>query len=100
MMNARDLARPAAGRLLAILACVALYATAEGQHVQATPVLNEYFKMVFAGDVSAADALFADSPEDHGSQMLAARFKGRFVEKSDGLDLSGIDSPVVKSIAG
>lgn len=100
MMNARDLARPAAGRLLAILACVALYAPAQGQHVQATPVLNEYFKMVFAGDVSAADALFADSPEDHGSQMLAARFKGRFVEKSDGLDLSGIDSPAVKSIAG
>ena len=99
MTNMGNLTHIATSRLLAILAWVVVCVPAQGQHVQATPVLNEYFRMVFAGDVSGADALFAKAPEDHGSKMLAARFTERFVNKSDGLDLSKIDSAVVKSIA-
>jgi hypothetical protein len=68
------------------------------QHGQMTPVLNEYFKMVFAGDVSGAGALFANEPDDHGSQMLTDRFDRRFVKQTDSLDLSQIDSPDVIAV--
>ena len=82
----------------ALLALVAICSPARAQHGQMTPVLNSYFKMVFAGDVSAAQALFASEPDDQGSRMLTERFAGRFLERDDGLDLSGVDAPVVREI--
>ena len=69
------------------------------QHSQTTPVINAYFKMLFSGDVSEAQALFEATPEDHGSQMLRDQFNRRFVERSDGLDFSSIKSPRVVEIA-
>jgi hypothetical protein len=69
------------------------------QHMQMTPVLGAYFKMVFAGDVSGATALFAAEPDDNGSKMLAERFERRFAQRSDSLDLSAIESAVVREIA-
>ena len=89
------------GVVTAMIAALMLAAgpgPARAQHVQMTPVLNDYFKMVFAGDVSGAAALFASEPNDHGSQMLTERFDRRFVKRSDSLDLSGIDAPDVVAV--
>jgi hypothetical protein len=72
---------------------------AQAQHGQMTPVLNAYLKMVFAGDVSGAVDLFASEPDDRGSMMLVDRFERRFNERTDGLDLTRIESPVVREIA-
>ena len=71
---------------------------ASAQHLQTTPVINAYFKMVFSGDTSGAAALFAGAPEDHGSRMLAGKFDARFVERTDGLDLSAIESAEVRAM--
>lgn len=90
------------GVLTATIATLVLVVTgdpARAQHVQMTPVLNDYFKMVLAGDVSGAAAMFAAEPDDYGARMLTDRFVRRFIERSDGLDLSGIDAPVVRTIA-
>lgn len=85
--------------IVALMALVGLFSQGQAQHPQMTPVLGAYFKMVFAGDVSGAKDLFAAEPDDHGSKMLSSRFERRFVERSDSLDLSSIDSPVVREIA-
>lgn len=85
--------------IIALLALVGPFSQSQAQHPQMTPVLGAYFKMVFAGDVSGARALFAAEPNDSGSKMLASRFERRFVERSDSLDLSSIDSAVVREIA-
>ena len=71
---------------LALTAMVAMCGHAWAQHGQMTPVLQSYFKMVYAGDVSGATALFASEPDDQGSRMLAERFEHRFLERDDGLD--------------
>ena len=92
--------RRSAAAAITLLALAALSSPATAQHGQMTPVLNDYFKMVFAGDVSEATALFASEPDDHGSRMLKERFGRRFIQRDDGLDLGGIDSPVVREIAG
>src|SRR5210317_880846 len=84
--------------LAAFLACIAVSGLAQAQHGQMTPVLSAYLKMVFAGDVSGAAALFASEPEDRGSMMLVDRFERRFNERTDGLDLARIESPVVRDI--
>ena len=84
---------------IAMLALVAICSPSRAQHGQMTPVLNSYFKMVFAGDVSGASALFASEPDDQGSKMLAERFGRRFIERDDGLDLDAVDAPVVREIA-
>jgi hypothetical protein len=55
--------------------------------------------MVFAGDVTGAVDLFASAPGDRGSMMLVDRFERRFNERTDGLDLARIESPVVREIA-
>jgi hypothetical protein len=73
--------------------------SAWAQHVQATPVLNQYFKMVFSGDISGAPALFESEPDDHGSLMLNEKFKSRFLDRSNGLDFSAINSREVVKIA-
>ncbi len=88
-----------------IRVCISLFlilamSTAHAQHVQATPVLNQYFKMVFAGDISGAPALFEREPADHGTAMLRDKFGSRFVERDDGLDLSAVDHPDLLAIAG
>ena len=85
--------------MFALLAISVLLDPARAQHTQMTPVLNEYFKMVFAGDVHGAAELFASKPDDHGSKMLSAGFNRRFVDRSDSLDLSSVDSPAVRKIA-
>lgn len=85
--------------IIALLVCVVAIGPVRAQHAQMTPVLNDYFKMVFAGDISGAASLFASDPDDHGSKMLAGKFERRFVEHGDGLDMTGIDSPVVLEIA-
>lgn len=85
--------------LAALLACIAVSGPAQAQHAQMTPVLSAYFKMVFAGDVSGAAALFAGEPEDRGSMMLVDRFERRFADRTDGLDLARIESPAVRDIA-
>ena len=64
-----------------------------------TPVLTAYLKMVFAGDTSTAAELFTREPDDRGSMMLADRFESRFIERSDGLDLTRIEDPAVREIA-
>jgi len=81
-----------------LLAMAVPSAPARAQHTQTTPVLNAYFKMVFSGDVHGAPQLFVDEPDDHGSKMLSDGFSRRFIERSDGLDLSSIDSPQVREI--
>ena len=73
-------------------------APASAQHSKTTPVIDDYFKMVFSGDVHDAAELFPSNPDDHGSKMLSDGFKRRFVERSDGLDLSSIDSLAVREI--
>lgn len=85
--------------MVTLMAMVAIWSPARAQHGQMTPVLNSYFKMVYAGDISGAPALFASEPDDRGSMMLANRFERRFAERVEGLDLSGIDAPVVREIA-
>jgi len=85
--------------IIALLALVHPFSQSEAQHAQMTPVLGAYFNMVYAGDISGATALFESEPNDNGSKTLAARFERRFVERSDGLDLSGIDSALVREIA-
>ena len=84
---------------IALLAISLLSFSAHAQHTQMTPVLNEYFKMVFAGDTHGAAELFASNADDHGSKMLGDGFTRRFVDRNDGLDLSSIDSPTVNTIA-
>ena len=91
--------RIVATALIALLACTAVSGPAQAQHGHMTPVLSAYLKMVFAGDVSGAVDLFASEPDDRGSMMLEDRFERRFNERSDGLDLSLIESPVVREIA-
>ena len=85
--------------LIALLACFAVHAPAQAQHGHMTPVLSAYLKMVFAGDTSAAADLFASEPDDRGSKMLADRFERRFVERSDRLDLTRIESSDVREMA-
>ena len=91
--------RVVATALIASTLCLAASAPAFAQHGQMTPVLSDYFKMVFAGDTSAAAELFASNPDDRGSTMLAERFERRFMERSDLLDLTRIESPAVREIA-
>jgi hypothetical protein len=91
--------RIAAAALIVILACIAVSGTAQAQHGQMTPVASAYLKMVFAGDVSGAADLFASKPDDGGSLMLVDRFERRFIERTDGLDLTRIENPVVREIA-
>lgn len=85
--------------LIALLACIAVSGPAQAQHGHMTPVLSAYLKMVFAGDVSGATDLFASEPDDRGSMMLVDRFERRFNERTDGLDLTRIESPAVRDIA-
>jgi hypothetical protein len=85
--------------LVASLAFVAASGPGRAQHGEMTPVLSGYLKMVFAGDVSRAADLFASKPDDRGSMMIAEWFERRFTERSDGLDLTRIESPVVREIA-
>jgi hypothetical protein len=88
-----------ASALIALMACIAVPGPAQAQHGQMTPVLSAYLNMVFAGDVSGAIDLFASEPDDRGSMMLVDRFERRFNDRTDGLDLSRIESPVVREIA-
>jgi hypothetical protein len=83
----------------ALLTISVLLGPAQAQHTKMTPVLNDYFKMVFAGDVQGAAELFSSDPEDHGSKMLSDGFSRRFVDRRDSLDLSSVDSPAVRTIA-
>ena len=99
MINRIYSPRSVATALVALLACIAVSGPAHAQHGQMTPVLSAYLKMVFAGDVSGAAALFASKPDDRGSMMLADRFERRFNDRTDGLDLGRIESPVVREIA-
>jgi hypothetical protein len=92
--------RIVAQALIVLLACTAVSGLVQAQHGHMTPVLSAYLKMVFAGDVSGAADLFASEPDDRGSLMLVERFKRRFDERTDGLDLTRIESPVVREIAG
>ena len=85
--------------LIALLACIAMSGPAQAQHGHMTPVLSAYLKMVFAGDVSGAIDLFASEPDDRGSMMLVDRFERRFNDRTDGLDLTRIESPAVTEIA-
>lgn len=91
--------RLVATALIALLACIAVSVPAQAQHGRMTPVLSAYLKMVFAGDVSGAANLFASEPGDRGSMMLVDRFERRFNERTDGLDLTRIESPEVREIA-
>jgi len=91
--------RIVAAALIVLLACIAVPVPAQAQHGHMTPVLGAYLKMVFAGDVSGAVDLFASEPEDRGSMMLVDRFERRFNDRADRLDLSRIESPVVREIA-
>ena len=90
--------RVVASALIVLVACFAVHGPAQAQHGHMTPVLSAYLKMVFAGDVSGAVDLFASEPDDRGSMMLADRFERRFNERTDGLDLTRIESPVVREI--
>ena len=90
--------RTVAAALIALFVCFAVPGPAQAQHGQMTPVLSAYLKMVFAGDVSGAGDLFASEPGDRGSIMLVDKFERRFNERTDGLDLTGIESPVVREI--
>jgi hypothetical protein len=85
--------------LIALLACMAVTGPARAQHGHMTPVLSAYLKMVFAGDVSGAADLFANEPDDRGSMMLVDRFERRFNDRTDGLDLSRLESSDVREIA-
>jgi hypothetical protein len=85
--------------LIALTVCLAVSAPARAQHAHMTPVLSSYLKMVFSGDTSAAAELFVSDPEESGSRMLADRFERRFIERSDGLDLTRLESPAVREIA-
>jgi hypothetical protein len=91
--------RVLATALIALTVCIAVSAPARAQHGDMTPVLSAYLKMVFAGDTSAAADLFASEPEDRGSMMIADRFERRFIARSDGLDLSRLESSAVREIA-
>jgi hypothetical protein len=91
--------RIVATALTALLACIVVSGPAQAQHGQMTPVVSAYLKMVFAGDVSVAADLFASEPDDRGSLMLVDRFERRFNARTDGLDLTRIDSPAVREIA-
>ena len=84
---------------IVVLVCLAAVSPARAQHVQATPVMNEYFKMVFSGNIKGAPALFESAPDDHGSLMLKQQFNGRFIERSNGLDFSALENPQVRQIA-
>ncbi len=90
--------RIVANALIVLLACSALAGPAQAQQGHMTPVLSAYLKMVFAGDVSGAAELFASDPDDRGSAMLVDRFERRFNERTDGLNLTGIESPVLREI--
>jgi hypothetical protein len=82
-----------------LLVCVVAASPARAQHGKATPVMNEYFKMVFSGNVKGAPALFESAPDDHGSMMLKRKFDERFIERSDGLDFSALENPQARHIA-
>ena len=99
MIKNIQFARITATALIALLACIAVSGPAQAQQAHMTPVLSAYLKMVFAGDVSGAAELFASAPDDQGSLMLVERFERRFTERTDGLDLARIESPVVHEIA-
>ena len=99
MMKRTYSPRILATALIALLACIAVPGPAQAQHGHMTPVLSAYLKMVFAGDVSGASDLFASEPDDRGSIMLVEKFERRFSRRTDGLDLTRIESPVVREIA-
>jgi hypothetical protein len=96
----RPLVRTMSLAALVTLLFVITQSPAQAQHTQATPVMNQYFKMVFSGDISGAPALFLSEPDDHGTLMLEEKFKDRFLERSNGLDFSAIKDPRVLEIAG
>lgn len=85
--------------LVASIAFLAVSGPARAQQGHMTPVVSAYLKMVFAGDVSGAADLFAGQPDDRGTKMLVGRFERRFNERTDGLDLTPIESAVVREIA-
>jgi hypothetical protein len=91
--------RVMATALIALLTCIVVSGPVEAQQGHMTPVLSAYLKMVFAGNVSAAADLFASEPDDRGSLMLVDRFERRFNERTDALDLTRVESPVVREIA-
>jgi hypothetical protein len=93
-------ARVVFAALIAILAAAALPFPALAQHQHVTPVLSAYLRMVFAGDTSDAPDLFASNPADDASRMLTDRFERRFIERSDGLDVTRLENPAVREIAG
>ena len=99
MMKKTYSPRILATALIALLVCIAVPGPAQAQHGHMTPVLNAYLRMVFAGDVSGASDLFASEPDDRGSIMLADKFERRFSRRTDGLDLTRIESSVVREIA-
>ena len=69
------------------------------QHMQPTPVMNAYFNMLFAGDLSGAPDLFDEMESDPMTAMMQSRYQARFVDKTSSLDLSALEDPAVRSIA-
>ncbi len=85
----------AAQTLVLLLICT----TAMAQHGQVTPLINDYFKMVFSGNLSGATELIESNPQDHAATMIKDNFQSRFVDRTSSLDLSSLESPVARQVA-
>jgi len=73
--------------------------TTEAQHGPISPVLTSYFNMVYSGDLTGAQALFDENPEDRGTKLLGDQFRARFVDQTSSIDFSRLKAPKVREIA-
>ena len=71
---------------------------ARAQHMTPTPVMSAYFKMLFVGDLSGAPQLFDDNPDDPMTGRIKGQFESRFVDRTNGLDLTALKSEKAKTV--
>ncbi len=67
-------------------------------HGKPSPAMAKYFSLVFSGNLSTAQMLFTNNPNDRGINMLKEKFNSRFIKRTNSLDLSEIKSPIVVAI--
>lgn len=82
-------------KVISLFFLCSIFSTQALAHGKSTPLLQGYFKMVFAGDMSGAEALINNSSDDPAVGMLKGRFEDRFINQTSGLDLRDVGSPIV-----
>jgi len=59
----------------------------------------DYYNAALQGDLSQVETAFASEEIDQKDQALYSKFKARFIDKTDGLDVDAIGDPLVRGAA-